>query len=326
MNEHDEQMAAMLPALCLPEDRAQWPAWLEQQLMGVELPKLCKQLVTLGGQHPAATTLEAVLGAQRSAVLQQGLQGNLNTQQLTKLLAQPALLLELQALILLEGGDFWTQVAPLPANTASVEAARKNVLPQLSISPNKSGPMEEALRGKPSSVHASDHESLARPSDSLASGQPGRSTWLWLAALAATAAAVLLAVMNPFRASPSGQFFAAQELQASAATPQAALVRMAQRVQADWKRDLASDQEFQNQLVAFRDSCEYLIDGPLVKTLDGLPNEVILDIQQRCRNWQKQASDLIAKLKEGQPAATIRQEADALIDKLANKLRELGSV
>ena len=102
----------------IPDNPALLPTWLEGQLMGLDLHQLVTELsVFHGPAEEPALSLYDVLGGQQLAVLQTGLRA-LSRLQLRQLLRQPQLLLDMQRLVLDEGGDYWVT---LPA---SEEVAR----------------------------------------------------------------------------------------------------------------------------------------------------------------------------------------------------------
>lgn len=324
MSESDLKLEMIAPALCLPDERVKWGAWLEQQLIGTELKKTIEQLIVLGGNNPAAISLEDWLGNDRSLVLQSGIQKNFSQARIESLVRNPTLLLDLQELVLLDGGEYWLRVSMSRPQQDNADFIIKNMVSQL------------AQRHPPTSVQAnilSDQDLVnkqASTSDkqivranATAVNKNRASWWIW-AGIAATAAAIMLIVFNPLTLSQESKFFAAAELQSSVATPQLALQRMAQRVQTDWANGLQDPKALKQQLVSFRNSCDYLIDGPLVKSLDGLPAETISDVRQRCSNWKKKSSELIAAIDSGKPVVDIQRDADKMIETLTNKLREIA--
>lgn len=324
MSESDLKLEMIAPALCLPDERVKWGDWLEQQLIGTELKKTIEQLIVLGGNNPAAISLEDWLGNDRSLILESGIQKNLSQARIESLVRNPTLLLDLQELVLLDGGEYWLRVSMSRPQQDNADFIIKNMVSQL------------AQRHPPTSVQAnilSDQDLVnkqASTSDkqivraNTTAGNENRASWWIWASMVATAAAIMLIVFNPFTLSQESKFFAAAELQSSVATPQLALQRMAQRVQTDWANGLQDPKALKQQLVSFRNSCDYLIDGPLVKSLDGLPAETISDVRQRCSNWKKKSSELIAALDSGKPVTDIQRDADKMIETLTNKLREIA--
>jgi hypothetical protein len=326
MNEYDPKFESILPALLLPDERKEWAAWIEKQLMGTELVRVVEQLIVLGGNHPAVLSLEAWLGEDRNNVLEHGLQKDIAQSRIEDLVRNPALLLELQELVLLEGDNYWLQLPKSSAQQELENSIAQKVSTQLNLPSDISIPLQSLAKQVNHSLDPVNREvrPAIRPSESVVETNKNRTNgWTW-AALAATAAAVMWMILNPFSPPSNGQFFAALELQTPAATPQQALQRMALRVDQDWKRGLTDPKALQRQLEVFRDSCDFLIDGPLVKSLDGLPTATQDDIRQRCKKWQEKASELIAALASGNPVNDVQTGADEMIGKLINKLNEIA--
>jgi len=103
----------ILHSLTIPDDPATWPAWLEGQLVSLDLGALIAELEAVHGPPAEGDpTLEGVIGGHRDAVLAEGLAA-LPSGALGTLLRHPRLLLELQGLVLASGGERWTRaVAP----------------------------------------------------------------------------------------------------------------------------------------------------------------------------------------------------------------------
>jgi len=100
-----------LQTLDVPEDTSQLSAWLERHLVGDELAGLAAELAVVHeAKSEPATPLAEVLGDRRESVLQSGLSG-LPPAAISKLLVEPRLLLDLQAEILVAGGEYWDTLA-----------------------------------------------------------------------------------------------------------------------------------------------------------------------------------------------------------------------
>lgn len=326
MSSREEQIAISAPALCLPDDRSEWAAWLERQLVGLNLPKLCKQLITLGGTHPPQLTVEEVLGVQRAMVMQFGLQDQVSVQQLQQLLGQPALLLDLQAMILEEGSDYWIRVQPEPSISASVDSVRKKVMSSIAVSPEGKKPMDRAIQDASGGSQENGKPSTVRRADDISGDKNG--SWYWLGALLATAAAILVVVMNLGAPKSEGEFFAAAELRLPATTLEESLERLAgieRRIEKDWNKvPLADNETLVARLTAFKDSCDCLIGEQLDDALRGLPEGKRNDLKQRCKKWKGQAETMIAEfsnLDSIQNFEANRDKANELMNRLRKVLR-----
>jgi hypothetical protein len=320
MSSREEQIAISAPALCLPDDRSEWAAWLERQLVGLNLPKLCKQLITLGGTHPPQLTVEEVLGVQRAMVMQFGLQDQVSVQQLQQLLSQPALLLDLQAIILEEGSDYWIRVQPEPSISASVDSVRKKVMSSITASPERNRPIDQAITDAPGGSWEGGKQVQVRRADDWGGDRTG--SWYWLGALLATAAAILVVVMNLGNPQAEGEFFAAAELRTrlSGENVGAYLNRVADRIQNDWK----NKKDLKSGLIAFRDSCKWLNTDSLDQALEGLTEPEMKGLKSRCAGWETKLTKLIEGLEE--KADGVEIEADKLVAKMvSNEIDESGN-
>lgn len=98
-------------ALEIPDDPADLPAWLDGHLVGPDLSALVAELEAIhGGDAPADSTIRGALGPDLDAVLRRGL-GAAPRLLLARLLRRPRLLLDLQELVLTEGGPHWDRLA-----------------------------------------------------------------------------------------------------------------------------------------------------------------------------------------------------------------------
>ncbi len=95
-----------LVALEIPDDPALLPAWLEGHLVNTDLAALVAELEAVHSEQTGDLSLVDVLRDRRDAVLSRGLAA-LPAEGLKSLLRNPRLLLELQELILTEGGPCW---------------------------------------------------------------------------------------------------------------------------------------------------------------------------------------------------------------------------
>ncbi|MFN4260705.1 MAG: hypothetical protein ACK4RK_15520 [Gemmataceae bacterium] len=108
--------------LCImdfPAEPSELAPWLERQLVGPRLAELVAELAAVhkveNGSH---ASLNELLAHYQTPILSQGL-SVLPAPQLSRLLRQPRLLLELQALVLEQGGSYWDRLidaaAPFPS-------------------------------------------------------------------------------------------------------------------------------------------------------------------------------------------------------------------
>ena len=108
-----------LRAFDIPEDYAELGAWLDRQLTGLHLGELVDELAVVNPSNGAPVPgLAAALEGKLPDVLEAGLTV-VTDDALQRLLRHPALLLELQERVFVEGGPVWKQ-AGQPEETAQL--------------------------------------------------------------------------------------------------------------------------------------------------------------------------------------------------------------
>lgn len=98
-----------LKSLQIPDGLADMGAWLDELIVSHDLVDTIVELEVLAGDRlTKVQSLDGVLAGSEEAVLESGLAGA-SEMTLRGLLRQPSLLLELQELVMMQGGDFWQQ-------------------------------------------------------------------------------------------------------------------------------------------------------------------------------------------------------------------------
>lgn len=314
-----------LRVLQIPDAIANWPAWLESELVGIQLYDLVQELELLSRTEPKTNSLDESLGDSRQAVLEKGL-SSLNTNQLRTLLRNPQQLVELQELVFVEGGDYWQSVprsdslqtivnqqwhALASELSASLESKQQTIEPPLIV--GASEPKEPVVR------LANESNVDGRPNaDSTVFG---RRTVVW-PALAALAACLLLATIPFFRSSESGQFFAHASIQKSSLVGKEYLELLTDTIRTDWNNQPIEPGGVRDQLIAMRDSCDVLLDSDLRQ----LRPEVAAELKTRCGKWRTKFNDALDQLASGVDPHSVQTEANQTIEKLLEVLPELDSV
>lgn len=286
-------------ALDLPEDKSQWPAWFEHQLVGSELRLLVRELELLGGQTtplPDGVTWEEHLRVEFSdaipSVLSRGL-SSLSTADLQRLIRKPRLLLALQELVFTDGGEHWKNLSRSVGSAQSVQSLQDSFAQEVERQTVKL---------------ATNRERTGSTSSTL-------KTILYVASLAAT---ILLAVYF-FRPASHGRYFAREGLLTSAVNGNDFCRTLASAIREDWAPD-ATDAVFRRQLQELKDSCDRLITAPLPQ----LDAQVASDLRTRCSKWQAALTDMLSGLDSGRPVVVVRREANELVGRLVKVLGELG--
>jgi hypothetical protein len=290
-----------LVALDLPDDAGALPAWLEQRLVGPHLADLAVELAVIHATADPTPTLADVLGEQREAVLARGL-GELPAKRLRQLLRHPALLPQLQELVLTEGGDYWQRLLQLTAEE------------------------EEALgRGRrrlEAVLSAGQEQHLPSPPDRKRGASPHWYHRPWLVSLG-TAAALLMAVAayDHFRRAGAPLAptwgWARPGALPDTGPPDAYLNALADAA-GDWFRERPqTPAELAGRLAAFRQGCSVLIFAEHSPLAEADRRWLV----EHCRTWADRLDRLWEELEAGREVEQIREQADATVNTLMTALR-----
>ncbi len=109
-------------AFDIPETQAEAARWLEGHLVSLQLPDLVTELAAIHGPVSHTESVRAILGGALPLVLAYGLErAELEAHIFRRLLREPLLLLELQELVLTDGGPFWRALESHSGVVARVE-------------------------------------------------------------------------------------------------------------------------------------------------------------------------------------------------------------
>jgi hypothetical protein len=293
-----------LPALDIPDEPAEWPAWLESHLLGLDLGDLVAELAAVHGSPPAGSPkLHDLLGNRLNAVLSEGLRA-LAPADFRQLLLRPHLLLELQELVLARGGPYWDRVTqPDPALAELAERGRRRLGDFLAA---RAGTLADA------------------PS------RPAKPAWYrrpWFVSLA-TAAAVLLGVFLYAHFQPQrpaggpapaagGWGWNKPGALATEGPPSAYLDRLAEAA-GEWYRKRPDDRAaLAGRILEFRRGCSSLIFAAHTP----LAAEDRRWLVDKCRLWAGKLDRHLEALEAGQNPRAVRGQVDATVNALIAALR-----
>ncbi|MCG6156057.1 hypothetical protein [Rubinisphaera margarita] len=301
--------------LNIPDTRQELATWLDRQLVDLHLAQLVAELdyvaEDLNPPDFDVDSLDEILSGRRDAVLESGLRV-LDYEQCAALLTCPALLLELQELVLIHGGRYWQRLleSDAPAPQQVEKASRK--------SEPKSAPvlLEPVKSASSSRNYASWIVAVATlvivvsagvwyrapdlpPVNQVVEEDPPKQT--------AEADSTMIASTWGFD-NPAG-FDDSQ-------TPSQYLNQLAEMASAWFNKRPESAEDLKVRLAQFRHGCETLLEAPHV----ALAPEDREWLRERCRTWAEKIETHHAAV-ESDNVLAVREEADETINRLINALR-----
>jgi len=287
-------------ALEIPDEPAKLPAWLEQRLVGLDLAELVAELEAVHG--PSALDgpreLDAVFGDRREAVLKEGLAA-LPRESIRTLLKRPRLLVELQELALVEGGEHWQRL--------------------LQMSDDLRAPVEESRRRLAETL--SSRKDTAPPPISLASSTSRR---LWVVGGMAAAASALVGFAlwregrNEIVVASAAWGWSLPGALSRDGTPSAYLIRLADLAEEWFDQRPESRPALVTRINEFRQGCKVVLTSTH-RPLSPADRQWLLD---KCRDWDAKFASLQAEAASGKDSRAVRDQADAMIRRLMAALRE----
>ena len=287
------EIGMKLLLMTIPDDPAALAGWLERQLIGLDLAAVIAELTAIHGERGADTeTLADVLGEFADAVRTKGL-NELPRARLQRLLRQPQLLLDLQEMVLIEGGRYWEQLPRDP------ELGRIATLGWQKLS-------------------------AALP-------QPSRPKTAWyrhpILVAFATAAAVLIGVFvyqmslpTPVQNFPVATAWGWNDpAMRSEAGPPAEYLRRLAKIDEAWHAERPeSRMALAKRIGEMRQGCSKLI----LAEHRPLTPETRKWLVGKCRAWATDFDRYLVELERDGDVTKIRNDMDATVDKLAAALRK----
>jgi hypothetical protein len=290
--------------LDIPDDPVAVASWLENSLVGRDLISLAGQLKLVHGSEAPLPTLDEILADSRDSVLQRGL-ANLPPEKLWLLLAHPARLLELQRLVLIEGGAYWQHLLESdPALLAKAQHDRPLIAKRLS-----SG-------RAPAPLAARKVRPWLRP----------RLAW----SIAAAAAAIFLALLTLYPKSPLSwsRWWPAKDTEAvwgwdrvgmpdRSVSGSAYLARLADAAEEWFNKRTENGPALTLRIIEMRKACLRLAAAEHAP----LKQEDRRWLRDKCHDWTKKFDESLADLEAGKPVEEVRLDMDNTVRKLATTLR-----
>lgn len=284
----------------MPDDRTEQRAWLELQLVGLELGKIVAELSAVhAGETDSQKSLEDLLGTELDTILTQGL-ANLSDERLQTLMQNPQQLLSLQERILVEGGPFWDSIQK---SNSTLDTLAKQTWNQLAPQIESDKPAGQATTHRPSHW-------FTKPS----------------VVSLATAAAVLAMVFgwNHFKpVSPPTPSVATWGWDKPGAIPEnvdaATYLTKLSDAGGQWfKKRPESPEALARRILQFRQGCSTLILAKH-KPLDTEDRKWLVE---RCRAWATKLDQHLADIESGADVQKVRTDTDETINKLIAALKK----
>lgn len=293
--------------LTMPDESASLPGWLDRQLVGPDLIQLVAELSAVHGPvpHGARKSVREVLDDRTNDVLVRGLAAA-RSGVVPVLLKQAHLLIELQELVVVEGGPYWQTLSKDRWLTACVADVWMSVHSQIT----------------------SDSASLRVEADVLPA-QP-RTAWYRRSEVLGFAAAVFIAIgvvvvnqlLNGRTAANAdvgiGWGWAKPGAIPTTGSTDTYLTQLASRAEEWFANRPEHTAELATRINEFRTGCSALIFSDLTPLTPDDSRWLV----ERCRAWAVQLDTQLQALEGGRAVAEVRADVDQLVHQMVAALRE----
>ncbi|MDX1961988.1 MAG: hypothetical protein SFX18_02470 [Pirellulales bacterium] len=286
----------------IPSEPADIADWLARELVGPGLPQLARELQTIhGGTTTTATDEELYqwLGGDKAILLEQGLTA-VSTDKQKQLLGRPELLVPLQELILIEGGQIWERLLAAEPDVASASQRVKKKL---------------QLHNPLFAAGNSGSTDIQRPSS-----LPPHINWRYLWTAVAVAASILVLSLwipqgNPPLPQPTWGWHG-PDLLSQKLPPAEYLQTLAKAGDAWFNKRPDSTVTLKQRIVEMRSGCDRLI----VAEHPQLPPVERDWLREKCKLWRDKFDAQLAALDKGTAREKVQAEMDDIVKKLVTAL------
>jgi len=300
--------------LNIPDTRQELATWLDRQLVDLHLAQLVAELEYVAEDlNPPdfdVDSLDEILGDRRDSVLESGLRA-LDYDQCAALLTCPALLLDLQELVLIHGGRYWQRLleseTPAPQQVAKAKRKSEPKSAPVLLEPVKAASSSRTIAGWIVAVttlvvlvsvgvwyQTPDLPPVNQVAEDNEPDKPG---------VTPTMIASTWGFDNPAGFDDSQ-------------TPSEYLNQLAEMASAWFNKRPESAEDLKVRLAQFRHGCETLLNAPHT----ALAPEDREWLKERCRTWAARIDAHHAAV-ESENVLAVREEADETINRLINALR-----
>lgn len=338
---HLPKDSQLTPAIAvIPDDIDRLPRWLEERVVGGELRGLVAELAGVHGAKQPPDSVRNRLGPNLPTLLTGGLitlPGPAREKVVQYLLRQPFHLLELQKIILVEGGPYWDAI-PKPSHLLANVSHNKERISDSLFSPVGGSTATTPQRtGAPARQTVPELAAVTEPATAIAPVYSAknddrwyRSPWVLLAVTAASvcivtfAATRLLAPPTPTTITTTGPARGwAKPGGIPSETDRAKyLTALAERGN-EWFDERPTDAaSLARRLSEFRQGYSALLLAPHEPLS---PNERE-ELRKRCRDAAKKFDDFLIRVETNkdnpQTLLAVRTEADAVVRELIEMLQK----
>lgn len=296
----------------MPDTLEERLVWLERELVRPELFQLVEQLQIVGKFVPTDTAeiapsdILAILGESEAAVRDSGL-SSLDDEQLRLLLSNPALLFDLQQLVLESGSGFWIDLC---------NRCNQNRF----ATPKFNG--ESLFSSFKADLDAGSPAVISAPSVAQRPIQPASPKSWW--GVFALAASILIAagswwLWTGSTSQPSGWGFSNMDTLASAETPEDYFQSLSGAANQWFKKPVTDAEQLSERLVQFSRGCEKLLQAEH----SVLAPEQRAWLIEKCEGWKTKIDQLAIAVADGsKPFEQGLQEANDIATRMVSVLDE----
>lgn len=299
----------------LPDSLDELAPWLEAQIVGLHLAELVAELAAIQQvRNLPADSVRNILGDSTLQDLKSSGLKMLPAKTIRKLIHQPYYLLDLQELILSEGGRYWQQVPRSDEAQAASKISWQLLQPKLTENPlATSSQAASAEVAMPSASHPEASAWYWRP-------------WPWVVNIA-TAATVFVAVYYAFRVAPddlnkpqtSKLVWTSPDDLSRPTSPEQYWRRLASVKQWWFSEKPANKVQLALRMGQLSEGCSVLI----LQEHKPLPPADADRLTKKCREWASELNGYIAELQGvNADVQEIQKKADAWVNRVSGKLQD----
>ena len=324
----------------LPERLADYPAWLEEMLVGAQSQQFISDLYAVSKPDEHLTELSSIIGDLKTRILKEGIQNSIPPAMARSLMQHPTALEELFTEIILTDEEYWVNLLQLPSvSIAKILSNLPEVPDEAYLQKNDDSRSDEETASETCFRLPFVTEALANPA--VVSLKP--KSYRRLVTFALAASVLVIGSLLFFRSrstekTPGKNIFQGTDIVkgntpptdpnvawgwskpdvfAVKMTAPGYLVHLSDTAYEWFKEKPANSNELRARLVSFREGCDRLRDAKH----ESLKVEDRTWLIERCNQWSTSIDELIARVDKGDPFRQVSNDADKLVGRLVNTLQ-----